>query len=292
MKFLIGLLFVLLAINSALAIPTHKRLLELSKDLNIKTSESGGCLYTRTALHTIQLNKIFNSQVSNVVEHLVGVPTAGYWNCIFLKRNFQRDSRSFYMSYSDFMEKYSLAENKLVKVYGKIKYVGFVRKKYNYDIEVVNGVVTAKVRVFFNLERRLRRDNPNMILRKMSEKFKYAQMQWNNGSYNNRFRFDFKVVRNIQDAHFVVTLKGKDTRGPYDTRWSLRWSARTVSHELGHMMGLDDEYDQMRVSLFSRKNYYSTINATKCDMGSIMCDSYGGHIRKWHIYTIFKRFFQ
>lgn len=154
---------------------------------------------------------------------------------------------------------------------GDITYIGFVPKKYHYDA-IYNKDVTLNVKVFFF--------NPEgNDIQNFKNKFLQAEKIWMSNQslmpVNFRYKFKFEVVDNYWDSHFAVIL-WKDTRGPYDTNWGRNWSATTVAHELGHMLGLGDEYE--------------TITAeSDCLEKSLMCESGRGAPTKSHYYFILRR---
>lgn len=163
------------------------------------------------------------------------------------------------------------------------------------------------------------------ILNDLSFRLKAAESIWESGA-GTGYDFNFEIAENKSDADFILKLATEGSRGPYDTEWSLKWGVRTIAHELGHMMGLDDEYDNALTSTISGLNgllvnkdnklaikkmvcsenhdkediklfnYFRTLSfgsdrASKCDQSSIMCDHIKGSPKKWHIYTILKRFY-
>ncbi len=84
-------------------------------------------------------------------------------------------------------------------------------------------------------------------------------------------RFVFRYQESSSKSHFRVNFK-KGTRGPYLFEWNPDWNLKTVVHELGHILGMDDEYDKK-----------------VCSNRSYMCTSQRGTILKSHAYTILRR---
>ena len=277
----------------------------LSTELGINVSINGKCLYTRNELNHIELHNLFKSPVKDELSHLLGKDLNPFWNCIYLKRNFKRDIKSFFITGTRLEKKFAaLKKDKTVQVNGKIRYVGFVPKKYRYDLEHKNGVVTAVVKVHFNYKSLPVAQSRATMQVKIDE----AQDIWNRQMPEN-YRFRFEIADSKADSFYSVKLKPKFTRGPYDVRWSLEWSGKTIAHEFGHMLGLDDEYDQITGSTMGGINYYlmnretrestgdesifyAFFKAQRCNNDSFMCNHARGIIQKWHIYTIFKRFFK
>jgi hypothetical protein len=154
---------------------------------------------------------------------------------------------------------------------GSITYVGIVKKKYSHDIiEDQFGEKILKVRVHF------KNANPQ-DLRVFREKFKQAEDIWNQSRVDRdfKYRFVFEVVEKEVQSHFSVFLLD-ETRGPYDSFWSRRWTSRVVAHELGHMLGLGDEYK----TISGKIDCYKT---------SLMCSSWSGVPLPHHYYFILRR---
>lgn len=163
------------------------------------------------------------------------------------------------------------------------------------------------------------------ILSHLSKRLKLAESVWESGA-GSAYNFNFELAPTKSSADFTLKLTSEGSRGPYDTEWSLKWGVRTIAHELGHMMGLDDEYDNALESTIAglnaflikkdnklaiknmvckeyqspedrelfgyfRKMSFGSDRATKCDKSSIMCEHIKGVPKKWHIYTILKRFY-
>lgn len=161
--------------------------------------------------------------------------------------------------------------NRKTEITGNITYIGFVPKKYDYDI-IYNSAndVTLKVKVFFiNANGQ---DNNGF-----RAKFAQAEKIWNTNllPLDFKYKFQFLVVTNPFEAHYSVILQD-DTRGPYDTQWGRSWNATSVAHELGHMMGLGDEYQTIS-------------SESDCLEKSLMCDSFKGTPTRSHYYFILRR---
>lgn len=154
-------------------------------------------------------------------------------------------------------------------VVGKITYVSIFPKTYKYDVAFENGEFVFKVRI------NLKKPTPNDIIY-FTDTVKQAEQQWNNYRVGMDFsyRFQFDIEPDVKKAHYSVNILDS-TRGPYDTNWSRKWDGPSLAHEIGHMMGLGDEYQTLT-------------SETDCLPESLMCDS-DGDIMKHHYYFILRR---
>ena len=154
-------------------------------------------------------------------------------------------------------------------VIGKITYVNIFPKTYKYDVVFENREFVFKVRIH------LKKPTASDIFY-FTEMVKRAEQQWNNDRIGMDFsyRFQFDIESEVQRAHYSVNVLDS-TRGPYDTNWSRNWDSPSIAHEIGHMMGLGDEYQTLT-------------SKSDCLPMSIMCDS-DGDLMKHHYYFILRR---
>lgn len=160
---------------------------------------------------------------------------------------------------------------KIRQVRGHITYVGFFPKQYAYDIlQDSDGELILQVRV--HLKNATIQDRTDF-----SSKTKMAEYQWNASRPEMDFpyRFDFEIVKDPRQAHFSVNIKDT-TRGPYDTNWGRDWTSNVIAHEIGHMLGLGDEYQTLS-------------GVFDCYKPSLMCSAWGGALMKHHYYFVLRR---
>lgn len=156
------------------------------------------------------------------------------------------------------------------RIQGTIGYVnGIVKKRYVYDVES-GAEIVFHVRVHL-------KDPAGNDLENFRTKLASAEAIWNASKVvtNFPYRFQFEIVDSAADAHYSVNVLDK-TRGPYDMNWGRDWSPTTIAHELGHMMGIADEYQTL-------SSYQD------CLKTSLMCSSSNGHLMAHHYYFILRR---
>jgi hypothetical protein len=156
-------------------------------------------------------------------------------------------------------------------VSGSITYVGFFRKKYKYDVMISpEGHYTLHVKVHLK--------KPTEIDKiEFRKKMQQATEIWNTGRVETDFSYSFlfEIVDDPKKAHYSVNVKD-ETRGPYDTNWARNWTSAVIAHEVGHMLGLGDEYETLSGNM-------------DCLPESLMCSSWRGSLMKHHYYYVLRR---
>lgn len=160
---------------------------------------------------------------------------------------------------------------KATELSGSITYAGIFRKPYRMTLTTLNDVLNIEVRVHFK--------NPTAQDKiAFAEKIKNAERLWNENQIASdfKYKFSFKMVEQASQAHYSVNIQN-DTRGPYDTNWGREWTDVVIAHEIGHMLGLGDEY--------------KTISGEfDCLRASLMCSAWYGAHMKHHYYFVLRRF--
>ena len=331
-------IIILLSLISMSSFSQRAQLKKYSSSLDIETKSNGRCNYNRNNLNKAHLNNIYNTDLNHSIEDISSQSINSNFSCIFLKRNLRRDSNKIDIAPEKVLSGMKDVKDTSKEITGKIRYLGIVGKKYKYNLDKKSGKTAITVKLHFKVSSAVTKDYKDalnsqpdattdykeLLLVEMDSKLKSAEDIWKSGA-GSGFDFNFIRVDTESDAHFSVNLQSDYGRGPYDKNWSLEWPNTTVAHELGHMMGLDDEYDNVLLSTISglnallinnkneaaiektvcseykdqddaqlfgyfRKLSFGSDRAAKCDKSSIMCDPYGVP-QKWHIYTIFKRLY-
>lgn len=200
----------------------------------------------------------------------------GHLNRIFQKHEY--DSLKFYPSFFD-LKNAPLPRAKEVR--GKMVYGGRFIRKYAYDVLIENAEAIIEIRIFF-------RNASDFDKREFSKKLQSSAKLWSDNIKSDLVsfpvRFRFLVTNDPAQAHFNVKTVSTSfltpVHGPYDTRWSRNWGLQIMSHEIGHMLGLNDEY-----------HYASLLTGglfRGCDKVSIMCSPKGG-VQVNHSYFILRR---
>jgi predicted Zn-dependent protease len=200
-------------------------------------------------------------------------------DCRMLRRHLIRDNKNCQMSPRDVQladqQINQTFENKL-KIDGRMKFLGLYPAPYKYYFYNAQGTgAVLRARIFISNAK----DFSQSEIKKLRSKLSSAAKIWTNGNtYKFKMNFDFDITTSSSEATVSVKLLRGSTRGPYFSKWSLNWSSTTIAHEMGHVMGLDDEY--------SNHPFGSSV---KCKRSSLMCSSYSGRPLKYHYYLIFRR---
>lgn len=173
------------------------------------------------------------------------------------------------------------------RVSGALSYVGGILGPYRYRfVPQAGGSVKVVVSIGYLLPTDGREDGDSLA-RQLSEEelqglaasVRGAQAYWNSARpAGSPFVFEFIFGPDSRRADFTVLLHRERVRGPYFHNWSVQWSANTVAHEVGHMLGLNDEYETL------------TGDISRCDPASLLCDSRYGALQPQHYYFVLRRY--
>ena len=216
--------------------------------------------------------------------------------CLALRDNFERDSRGFCMPDASIV--FSAPLVRPLRVEGEVTYVGVDPREYAYDlVPRADFGVDVRVRIQFRGP-----STSKAVMDTLQAKLNQAAALWTAHSPEGRIHFQFIATTNDSALpHFQVDLVPGRPRSPFDVTWGSDWSFHLMAHEIGHMMGLDDEYGQLRKTLghiLGRKEAWDRSDAVRlswfrCDLGSLMCDSEGERSipLPHHYYVLLRRRF-
>jgi hypothetical protein len=228
------------------------------------------------------------------------------FDCIFKSLNIKSDSNKNRVDLSDLLP---VTRSTTQTITGKIKYYKLINKKYKYDVTLDKETnnITVKVNIFFYPSRKLDRNikkcasnntpkcvgkidsgtynyypnSINELFQNIDKKLIGAEEIWNKDAPKN-ISFSFSRVSNKKDSHYKVRLN--DSLGAlYDKYIWHNYRADVFAHEIGHMMGLGEEYNPITSNiipiyaiankLFKKGESFEkeTIKDMRCNLKSIMC---------------------
>ena len=197
--------------------------------------------------------------------------TQADWDCFFAFRNIVREIR--YCA----PDQWDTEIDGRVKVRGLFRYVGVAPLPFKYDLVAENGKIIAKTSIYYKGSEDFSENELNQLRRKVQD----GVDLWNEKTPADMpYEIEVKIVDNKEDAHFKINLVRGWTRGPYLKEHSIDWSHRVFAHEFGHMLGLDDEYDQIFGTLFGD---------SRCTNDSMMCSHRRDGFPRYYWYLIFRR---
>lgn len=193
------------------------------------------------------------------------------------KRNLKRDS--YQCEISQRIHKFD--DKKIIK--GHINYMDTFKGKYHYTARWDNDFLVLSTNIFLrNVSKSSIKHTPSQY-QEMKSLIKQAQDYWNQQvrSYYP-IKFEFNLVEDKAQAFFRPALINRASRGPYYAGWSTFWNMEVVAHEIAHMFGLDDEYE----------NAAFGSDTSQCNQGSLMCTHTANtKLYQYHFHLISRRVF-
>ena len=193
------------------------------------------------------------------------------WDCFFAFRNIVREIK--YCAPED----WDTEINETTKIRGLFRYVGVAPLPFRYDLIAENGKLIARTSIFYKGFDKLSKEDQQ----KLREKVAAGVNLWNSKTPADLpYEVDVQIKDKKEDAHFKINIVRGWTRGPYLKEHSVDWSYKVFAHEFGHMLGLDDEYDQIIGTLFGN---------SRCTNDSMMCSHRKSGFPRYYWYLIFRR---
>jgi hypothetical protein len=203
------------------------------------------------------------------------------FDCYYNQRTIKRDSNKCIVNFETIQQFPQHFKSNVEKIKGRMQFVSFIPLPYKYDlVNLENGGVKVRVKIHFRKFQDFSEKQRQFFLEYLDLAAKYWQ---DNHPFEFPVEFEFLKVDSKKEAHFSVRVLDRKTRGPYFMRWGIDWSHYMMAHEIGHMMGLDDEYKQVT-------NYGP--DAKYCDQSSLMCNQTRrskARPKLYHYYLILRR---
>lgn len=200
-------------------------------------------------------------------------------NLFFYQRNLARDS--YQCERKNGFNLSNLKEDLTYNIRGQLSYLGSYTGHYAYDTYFDGEKIILSTKIFFrNVSKKSIQHTESDYLLAL-KKVQWAEDYWNAEipeGYNIHFKFE--ITKNKELAYFSPALVRKNTRGPYYAGWSAFWSPIVIAHEIGHMFGLDDEYE----------NNFAGANTDLCAHDSLMCaHKRNSRLKEYHFKIILDR---
>ncbi len=268
--------------------------------------------YTRMELNQRTIEAIYPEEFKTLRFEDEDIDLISEWNKFFAEKNLRLDSNK---TQSNWKELFPIKEHKTQRVTGTRKYYGLFNKKYHYTViqNPVLNQITVKLKIHFyeskaykKISQRAERDGSEdrdlypttkKLLRQVEKTLGFAQALWNSRAPKN-VKFDFEMVDEAKDADYSLKLTRKGG-GLYDTYIYVLADYFTFAHEIGHMMGIDDEYKLITANVLPVNKLYNKVfhahrhwefAAQKdlgCNLESLMCS--GDMIYPYHYEQILRK---
>lgn len=270
------------------------------------SNEGHGCKVTKSENIEGFLTKSLSSE--EILEN---------WKCIFAEQNLNKDNNKTNNTYENL---FPIVDDKTYEIEGKIRYYGFIPKKYKYTVkldarqnrieiilninmylskqlakrtEICNedeSIISAKYslrtitrikKICVYEEGRVQYKPLVTLWEEIDSKLKEAEDLWNKSAPKN-IKFTFNRVNSNDKSHYKIKIADK-FGALYDTFLYYGFGADVFAHEVGHMLGLDEEYalvtsnilpyHELKNDLLHKGEDFETtgIKDMRCNLDSIMC---------------------
>jgi hypothetical protein len=239
----------------------------------------------RESLEKIQLKEPLNGVIEK-------------WNELFDHQNLRRDDIK---DRNNWRSLFPIKESFTQEIEGKRTYFHLFRKNYRYGIRTdeIKNQITIELNLHFypsktylsRLEKLHRTDHPDKkyypqlepLMKEVEKNLKLAEKTWNSQAPSG-VKFQFRRVEEPNLAHYSIKLVTVFA-ALYDRFIMAPAPSYMLEHEIGHMLGLDDEYsmvtsnvlpihtltNMMKAKNKQRSNDEANFQDMRCNLESIMC---------------------
>lgn len=273
------------------ALTGNGSVLSTSQAIDLVTAQlKGPCRYTRKQLISLE-----EAQPQDGWEE--HDTYASDWACLELKSHLKDDALRGCTA--DPKAAFGVAPAAATQIHGKVSYhflglplIGFrglsLQKNYNYQVQAAaDGSLDITVKIHFTGSPLRTPGYSDQVQTKLDE----AAAIWSKQSPGGKIHFHFLSVKADENPGFNVEIKPHANGDLYDTYWdsnifTINYGHNTIAHELGHMMGIPDEYDPIRSVLWEIKDDEDTL---QCNARGFMCDTYKPLSYPYYYYLILRR---
>jgi hypothetical protein len=274
-----------------------KRMKTLILIMSILSSGAFAQNYTKKELIQMSLERLFPNG-ANKKARVDMRDIILEWNKVFDEQNLNRDKNKTRTNWAKLLP---IKNKKIHHIEGKRVFYNVFKKNYRYDIiedpELNRLIVHVKMH-FYPSKTYLKRmeklhatnDKDKIYYPKLDELKKQvaanvleSEAVWN-AQAPKGVGFEFEVVEDPSDAHYSLKLV-THFGALYDKFIMAPAPSSFLSHEAGHMMGLDDEYsfittnilpvnsltEKMSIYHRNRDMDYTSYQDMRCNLESIMC---------------------
>lgn len=207
------------------------------------------------------------------------------WACLALKRNLELDFENKLAAPSWTNRAFArVGASKAIR--GRLAHQTLVPLPYRYDAYVRNdGTTLIRIAIRFDGKQ----INDTKVKKKVDTLLQNTSRFWTSKSPFPWLKFRFDRVQNDSDAHFTVRFIKPRKAGTF-YEWNENWTILRAAHEVGHMMGLLDEYNFLHEFVYDFGQDDQSIGHYECDVGSIMCATEKNSAPlPYHYYLILRR---
>jgi hypothetical protein len=210
----------------------------------------------------------------------------GYGQCYFFKRNLYRTGMQDCLPDPALVFNSKSYRGKNFHIKGFLSYMGIFPERFEYDVYEDSDAIKISTKINFRYEESTGNDDNTYTVKLIKENLEEKSNSiWSKLDQNSLILLSLKL--DVPGSYFQPKLK-YNTRGPYYMAWPLendQVDDYDRAHELGHIFGLDDEYNNLKAT-------FTSSSGSECSKHSLMCNTSDiGRVLDWHYYAILSRAF-